>query len=129
MGKDKRKSMNESQNGDEVEDKSGMSYDDHMKYVSVIAKPMASEELSKKLYKCIKKGMKQKTYVRNGLKDVQARIRKGERGIVVFAGDVTPIEVMCHLPAVCEEKNLVRLLFTIFGNYWLTLVHWLTKHN
>ena len=60
------------------------------------------------LYKCIKKGMKQKTYVRNGLKDVQARIRKGERGIVVFAGDVTPIEVMCHLPAVCEEKNLVR---------------------
>jgi len=53
--------------------------------------------------------MKQKTYVRNGLKDVQARIRKGEKGIVVFAGDVTPIEVMCHLPAVCEEKNLVNM--------------------
>nr|CAD7266768.1 unnamed protein product [Timema shepardi] len=26
--------------------------------------------------------------------------------IVVFAGDVTPIEIMCHLPAVCEEKDL-----------------------
>jgi len=51
--------------------------------------------------------MKHKTYVRNGLKDVQARLRKGERGLVVFAGDVTPVEVMCHLPAVCEEKNLV----------------------
>ena len=24
----------------------------------------------------------------------------------MFAGDVTPIDVMCHLPAVCEEKNL-----------------------
>ena len=59
------------------------------------------------LYKCIKKASKHKTYVRNGLKDVQARIRKGEKGIVIFAGDVTPIEVMCHLPAVCEEKNLV----------------------
>ena len=58
------------------------------------------------LYKCIKKGMKHKTFVRNGLKDVQSRIRKGERGLVVFAGDVTPIDVMCHLPAVCEEKNL-----------------------
>ena len=58
------------------------------------------------IYKCIKKASKQKSYVRNGLKDVQSRIRKGERGIVVFAGDVTPIEVMCHLPAVCEEKNL-----------------------
>ena len=30
----------------------------------------------------------------------------GERGIVVFAGDVTPIEIMCHLPAVCEEKSI-----------------------
>lgn len=26
--------------------------------------------------------------------------------LVVFAGDVTPVDVMCHLPAVCEEKNL-----------------------
>ncbi len=49
MGKDKRKSMNESQNGDEVEDTSGKSYAEHMKYVSVIAQPMASEELSKKV--------------------------------------------------------------------------------
>ena len=66
------------------------------------------------LYKCIKKGMKHKTYVRNGLKDVQARLRKGERGLVVFAGDVTPVEVMCHLPAVCEEKNLVIATFINF---------------
>ena len=58
------------------------------------------------LYKCIKKGVKHKNQIRNGLKDVQSRIRKGERGLVVFAGDVTPIEVMCHLPAVCEEKGL-----------------------
>lgn len=26
--------------------------------------------------------------------------------IVVFAGDVSPIEIMCHLPAVCEEKDV-----------------------
>lgn len=30
----------------------------------------------------------------------------GERGLVVFAGDVTPVEIMCHLPAVCEEKDI-----------------------
>ena len=83
-----------------------MSYEEKLKFTSVIAQPMASKKLTKKLYKCIKKGSKHKTYVRNGLKDVQSRIRKGERGIVVFAGDVTPIEVMCHLPAVCEEKGL-----------------------
>merc|ERR1712203_151301 len=77
-----------------------------LKFVSVIAKPMASKKLTKKIYKLIKKGSKHKTYVRNGLKDVQSRIRKGEKGLVIFAGDVTPIEVMCHMPAVCEEKGL-----------------------
>ncbi|PIK58641.1 putative H/ACA ribonucleoprotein complex subunit 2-like protein [Apostichopus japonicus] len=44
--------------------------------------------------------------LRRGVIDVQKFIRKGERGFVVFAGDVTPIEVMCHLPAVCEEKDI-----------------------
>ena len=66
------------------------------------------------LFQVIKKGTKHKTFVRNGLKDVQSRIRKGERGIVVFAGDVTPVEVMCHLPAVCEEK-VTKKCFFIFG--------------
>lgn len=49
---------------------------------------------------------KQKTFLRNGLKDVQSRLNKGEKGIVIFAGDVTPIEIMCHLPAVCEDKGI-----------------------
>jgi H/ACA ribonucleoprotein complex subunit 2 len=26
--------------------------------------------------------------------------------VVVFAGDVTPIDIICHLPAVCEEKDI-----------------------
>lgn len=47
-----------------------------------------------------------KMYVRNGLKDVQTRIRKGETGIVIFAGDVYPEDIMCHLPIVCEDKNI-----------------------
>lgn len=101
-----------------------LSYEDKQKFVSVIAKPMASRKLAKKIYKLIKKGAKHslfysyvndihlflaaknKTYCRNGLKDVQMRIRKGETGIVVFAGDVTPIDIMCHLPAVCEDKEI-----------------------
>merc|ERR1712110_1367255 len=95
--------MGNGTNGDTTDE---ISYEDRLNFVSVIAKPMASKKLAKKLYKVIKKGMKHKTFVRNGLKDVQSRIRKGERGIVVFAGDVTPVDVMCHLPAVCEEKEI-----------------------
>ncbi|GJQ75996.1 NHP2 [Trypoxylus dichotomus] len=83
-----------------------LSYEEKLSYVSVIAKPMASKKLTKKCYKLIKKAIKHKSYVRNGLKDVQSRIRKGETGIVLFAGDVTPIEIMCHLPGVCEDKSI-----------------------
>ncbi|XP_017774542.1 PREDICTED: H/ACA ribonucleoprotein complex subunit 2-like protein [Nicrophorus vespilloides] len=82
------------------------SYESKLKHVSIIAKPMASKKLTKKCYKLIKKAVKHKTYVRNGLKDVQMRIRKGEKGLVIFAGDVTPVDIMCHLPAVCEEKDI-----------------------
>ncbi|RWS06240.1 H/ACA ribonucleoprotein complex subunit 2-like protein, partial [Dinothrombium tinctorium] len=81
-------------------------YSDKLKYVSVIAKPMASKKLAKKLFKLIRKAAKRKTFLRSGLKDVQTRIRKGETGLVVFAGDVTPIDVMSHLPVVCEERGL-----------------------
>lgn len=83
-----------------------LSYDEKLNYVNPIAKPMAPKKLTKKIYKCIKKASKHKMYLRNGLKDVQKHIRKGERGLVVFAGDVFPIEIMCHLPVVCEDKDI-----------------------
>ncbi|XP_022918319.1 H/ACA ribonucleoprotein complex subunit 2-like protein [Onthophagus taurus] len=86
--------------------KEELTYDEKLQFVSIIAKPMASKKLTKKIYKLIKKAEKHKNFVRKGLKDVQTHLRKGETGIVVFAGDVTPIEIMCHLPAVCEEKNI-----------------------
>merc|ERR1711911_351574 len=83
----------------------GPTYEDLLNHVSVIAQPMASK-LTKKVYKLLKKAAPQKGFVRNGLKDVQRRIRLGEKGLVVFAGDVTPVDIMCHMPAVCEEKNI-----------------------
>ncbi|KAK2872857.1 hypothetical protein QQF64_017482 [Cirrhinus molitorella] len=70
-----------------------------------IANPLASRKLSKKLYKCIKKAAKVKQ-IRRGVKEVQKFLNKGERGIVVFAGDTLPIDVYCHLPVMCEDGNL-----------------------
>lgn len=82
--------------------------DEKITFVNAISKPMASRKLTKKVYKLIKKASKERTKnIINGLKDVQTRIRKGEKGIVIFAGDVYPIDIMCHLPAVCEEKDIV----------------------
>ncbi|KAK1122681.1 hypothetical protein K0M31_009124 [Melipona bicolor] len=95
-------SVKEVETGDSTEIK----YEEKLKFTSNIAKPMAPKKLTKKIYKCIKKAAKHKSYLRNGLKDVQKHLRKGEKGLVVFAGDVFPIEIMCHLPVVCEDKDI-----------------------
>ncbi|EFA09871.1 H/ACA ribonucleoprotein complex subunit 2-like protein [Tribolium castaneum] len=92
--------------GAEDQKEEELTYEQKVNNCNTIAKPMASKKLTKKVHKLVKKAVKHKTYVRNGLKDVQKRIRKGETGIVIFAGDITPIDIMCHLPAVCEDRDI-----------------------
>ncbi|XP_053573007.1 H/ACA ribonucleoprotein complex subunit 2 [Bombina bombina] len=70
-----------------------------------IAKPLAGRKLTKKLYKCIKKATKEKN-IRRGVKEVQKFINKGEKGIVVMAGDTLPVEVYCHIPVMCEDRSI-----------------------
>ncbi|CAD6208125.1 GSCOCG00010385001-RA-CDS [Cotesia congregata] len=96
----------EQEDGVDVDGGKEISYEEKVNNCNSIANPMAPKKLTKKIYKLIKKASKQKTYLRNGLKDVQKHIRKGEKGIVIFAGDVFPIEIMCHLPVVCEDKEI-----------------------
>ncbi|ENN76195.1 hypothetical protein HUJ04_002330 [Dendroctonus ponderosae] len=98
--------MNVSEQASIAEATDELTYEEKIAFCNGIAKPMAPKKLAKKCYKLIKKANQQKTYVRSGLKDVQTRIRKGEKGIVIFAGDVSPVEVMCHLPGVCEDKDI-----------------------
>ncbi|XP_073681164.1 H/ACA ribonucleoprotein complex subunit 2-like protein [Garra rufa] len=91
-----------------VEEETGgteKSYEELIAALNPIAQPLASRKLSKKLYKCIKKAVKVK-HLRRGVKEVQKFINKGEKGIVVFAGDTLPIDVYCHIPIMCEDGNL-----------------------
>lgn len=74
--------------------------------VNQIAKPLASRKCAKKIYKLVKKAKKEKHHLRQGVTEVQRAIRKGERGVVVLAGDVTPVDVYCHIPGVCEENDI-----------------------
>lgn len=56
------------------------SHEEKVDHCSVIAKPMASKKLTKKIYKLIKKSTSHKNYIRNGLKIVQKQLRLGEKG-------------------------------------------------
>lgn len=74
--------------------------------LNAIARPLADEKLTKRLYKLVKKAAAKKDRLHRGLKNVQTKIRKGGKGICVFAGDVSPIDIYCHLPIVCEDKDI-----------------------
>ncbi len=75
--------------------------------ISIIAKPLAGEKLQKKLLKLVKKSGKSKS-VRRGVKEVQKALRKGGKGtgLCVLAGDISPIDVISHLPILCEENDV-----------------------
>ena len=74
-------------------------------FVSPIADPLASEKLTKKLLKLTKKGMKDKL-VKRGVKETVKAVRKGGKGLVIIAADISPIDVLSHLPLMCEDKGV-----------------------
>jgi len=73
--------------------------------LSPIASPLADKKLTKKLLKLVRKASKVKA-LRRGVKEVVKAIRKGEKGVMIIAGNITPIDVITHLPVLCEENGI-----------------------
>ena len=44
--------------------------------------------------------------IRKGANEATKAIEKGTAKLVVFASDVTPKEVVMHLPLLCKDKNI-----------------------
>ncbi|GFO31279.1 H/ACA ribonucleoprotein complex subunit 2-like protein [Plakobranchus ocellatus] len=107
MGKSKKADVSREENGDEsvTDGPSKQSWEDKVRYLSPIASPLASKKLTKKLYKMVGKAHGVKS-LRKGIKEVQKSLRKGEKGIVVLAGDVSPMDIISHIPVVCEEADI-----------------------
>lgn len=78
---------------------------DVVAYLSPIAKPMAGKKLQKKLFKLMGKAAKTKS-LRRGIKEVVLALRKDEKGVCLIAGDVYPVDVVAHLPLLCEEAEV-----------------------
>lgn len=85
-----------------------LSFPSKIKFVSIIAKPMAPKKTTKKVYKLVKKASQAK-FVRRGVKEVVKAIRKGEKGFCVLAGDISPIDVITHIPIMCEDRQIPYL--------------------
>ncbi|KAG2141707.1 RNA-binding protein [Suillus bovinus] len=79
--------------------------------LSPLAQPLAQKKLVKKLHKTIKKASKARQ-VKRGVKEVVKGIRKGEKGLLVLAADINPIDIISHLPVLSEEAQIPYVFVT-----------------
>ncbi|KAL0382267.1 UNVERIFIED_CONTAM: H/ACA ribonucleoprotein complex subunit-like protein [Sesamum calycinum] len=66
-----------------------------------IAKPLAGKKLCKRTLKLVRRAAEHKC-LKRGVKEVVKSIRRGNKGICVIAGNISPIDVITHV------SNLVR---------------------
>jgi H/ACA ribonucleoprotein complex subunit 2 len=78
------------------------------------AVPLADDKGTKKVYKTIRKAAKNNT-LKRGVKEVVKALRKSPPsapgytsfpGLVIIAGDISPMDVISHLPVLCEDHNV-----------------------
>eukprot|EP01064_Diplonema_japonicum_P005943 TRINITY_DN1391_c1_g1_i4.p1 TRINITY_DN1391_c1_g1~~TRINITY_DN1391_c1_g1_i4.p1 ORF type:complete len:199 (+),score=56.05 TRINITY_DN1391_c1_g1_i4:62-598(+) len=75
-----------------------------------IAHPISNdvENLTKKVLSMVKYATKGKTMVR-GIKEVTKIVRKekaGSNSLVILAADISPLDVISHMPLLLESKNV-----------------------
>ncbi|KAK7207160.1 50S ribosomal protein L30e-like protein [Myxozyma melibiosi] len=80
-------------------------YDQRLSALLPFAQPLAPKKLNKKVMKTVKKAAKQK-HIRRGVKEVVKSLRKGDKGLVVLAGDISPADVISHIPVLCEDSSV-----------------------
>merc|ERR1712159_641703 len=94
MGKSKKEKGSDDSEGEE-----------NQVEVGPYCQPLADGKLAKKLFKVIKKATKSKQVLR-GVKEVVKAVRKGTKGLAVIAGNISPMDVISHLPILCEDKDV-----------------------
>ncbi|KAF8365157.1 hypothetical protein HHK36_032845 [Tetracentron sinense] len=70
-----------------------------------IAKPLAGKKLCKKTLKLVRRATESKC-LKRGVKEVVKSIRRGNKGLCVIAGNISPIDVITHVPILCEESDI-----------------------
>ncbi|KAN0112709.1 L30e-like protein [Hyaloscypha variabilis] len=83
------------------------------------ANPLADDKVAKKVLKSVKKAAKNKT-LKRGVKEVVKALRKSPQGaantafpgVVILAADISPMDVISHIPVLCEDHNVPYIFVT-----------------
>jgi len=72
---------------------------------AVFVKFETPKEVSEKAYELVEL-TRDSGKLRKGTNEVTKLVERGEAQFVVMAEDVTPPEILMHMPALCEERNV-----------------------
>jgi len=86
------------------------------------ANPLADEKAAKKVFKSVKKAAANRT-LKRGVKEVVKALRKSTSttaagnsstpiGVVVLAADISPMDVISHIPVLCEDHGIPYIYVT-----------------
>nr|CDS26695.1 NHP2 non histone chromosome protein 2 1 [Hymenolepis microstoma] len=67
--------------------------------------PMASENLTNEIIELIKQASSY-CQLKKGANEVTKALNRGLAEFVVLAGDTNPLEIVLHIPLLCEDKNV-----------------------
>lgn len=65
--------------------------------------PLAPQQLSTTILDVIQQAHNYKQ-VKRGANEVTKALNRGQSGLVVLAADAEPIEILLHIPLLCEDK-------------------------
>ncbi|MCD6411877.1 MAG: 50S ribosomal protein L7ae [Thermoplasmata archaeon] len=63
------------------------------------------KDLERMTYELVEKA-RETGKIRRGTNEVTKQVERGQAKLVIMAEDVTPEEILAHMPLLCEEKNI-----------------------
>ena len=69
------------------------------------AYPLAKDELTGKILRLSQQAVNYKQ-LRKGANEATKALNRGQAEFVVLAADAEPLEILLHLPLLCEDKNV-----------------------
>lgn len=67
---------------------------------------MASENLQISLLELVQNAFNQGGHLKRGANEVTKSLNRGQANLVIISADAEPIEILMHLPLLCEDKNV-----------------------
>ena len=75
------------------------------KEVDSKAYPLAGRDLSAKLLELVNQATAQKQ-LKKGANEATKTLNRGVSELIIMAADTEPLEILLHLPLLCEDKNV-----------------------